>query len=178
LRPLRASDAPEFVRVHEESQEAWAPWTPLGDPDIDLEERFRRELTRGGQGLRAGTHLRLAAFADESLVGFFSLNDIVRGVFESAYASWQVAVSRMGQGYGKDGVLALLDIAFSDAPVGVGLHRVQANVMPANERSLRLASSIGFRREGVAARYLRIAGSWEEHVMHAITREEWRRPER
>jgi [ribosomal protein S5]-alanine N-acetyltransferase len=175
LRPLRASDASEFVRVHDESQAAWEPWTPLGDPDVDLEERFRRELTRAAQGLSVGTHLRLGAFADDELVGLFSLNEIVMGAFESAYASWQVAVSRMGQGYGREGVLALLDIAFTDAPVGVGLHRVQANVMPANGRSLRLASRVGFRREGVAARYLRIAGAWEEHVMHAITREEWLR---
>jgi len=32
---------------------------------------------------------------------------------------------------------------------------------------------VGFRREGIAARYLRIAGRWEDHVMHAVTREEW-----
>ena len=160
--------------MFEESEGAWTPWTPTADPELSISERFGRELERAAQGRETGTHLRLAAFVDDAeLVGLFSLNEIVRGVFESAYASWQVAASRMGQGLGTEGVRALLGIAFDAPPSGLGLHRVQANVMPANAASLRIASRVGFRREGVAARYLKIAGSWEEHVMHALTREEW-----
>jgi len=174
LRALRDADESEFARVFVESEEAWAPWTPTADPELNISERFRRELARAAQGRQTGAYLRLAAFVEgDQLIGLFSLNEIVRGVFESAYASWQVATSRTGQGLGTEGVRALLGIAFDTPPSGLGLHRVQANVMPANGPSLRIASKVGFRREGVAARYLKIAGSWEEHVMHALTREEW-----
>ena len=38
---------------------------------------------------------------------------------------------------------------------------------------MRLARSVGFRREGDALRYLHIAGEWQDHVMFAITVEEW-----
>ena len=39
--------------------------------------------------------------------------------------------------------------------------------------SLRVLEKAGFRREGLAARYLRINGAWEDHILLAITLEEW-----
>jgi ribosomal-protein-alanine N-acetyltransferase len=33
---------------------------------------------------------------------------------------------------------------------------------------------LGFREEGLALRYLRINGVWEDHRIFAVTREEWR----
>lgn len=198
LRALRAEDEAAFVRLVSESVEAWRPWVPAGPPDTTAEDQFRRELDRSVRGARAGTHLRLAAFdrsggiqgsgayardADEDpsetsgseLIGLFALNEIVRGVFQSAYASWQVGASQMGRGLGTEGVRGLLDVAFGADPEGIGLHRVQANIMPSNAASLRIAEKLGFRREGLAARYLKIAGQWEDHVMLALTREEWPR---
>lgn len=173
-----------------ESEDVWRRWVPAGLPHATAEDQFRRELDRSVRGARAGTHLRLAAFersgvgerggADDpsegsgsAMVGLFALNEIVRGVFQSAHASWQVGAGHMGRGLGTEGVRGILDIAFDADPEGLGLHRVQANIMPSNAASLRIAEKLGFRREGLAARYLKIAGQWEDHVMLALTREEW-----
>lgn len=174
LRPLAPGDEGEFVRVFAESREAWAPWVPASHRTMTDVERFRHELARSARGLAAGTHLRLAGFTEQNeLVGFFALNEVVRGVFESSYASWHVAAGRMGQGFGTEGARALVGIAFDSAPDGMGLHRVQANIMPSNAASLRVAEKVGFRKEGMALRYLRIAGVWQDHLMFALTREEW-----
>jgi ribosomal-protein-alanine N-acetyltransferase len=56
----------------------------------------------------------------------------------------------------------------------VGLHRLQAAVMPRNGGSQRVLEKVGYRREGTALRYLCIAGEWEDHVIFAVTSEEWR----
>lgn len=174
LRALVDTDRPAFVRMLEASRESWRPWTPAQEEWVSDDDLFARELRRADAGARAGTHLRLAAFeADGSVVGMFALNEIVWGVLQSAYASWQVSGDRVGRGYGTEGVRALVGLAFADLPAGVGLHRVQANIMPTNAASLRIAEKVGFRREGLAERYLKIAGRWEDHVMHAITAEEW-----
>ncbi|NNL30666.1 MAG: GNAT family N-acetyltransferase [Gemmatimonadetes bacterium] len=176
LRRLTLADQAAFVAMLDESAEAWAPWTPSPPDDLTPADRFRREIERGASGARAGTHLRLGAFAPEGrLIGLFSLNEIVRGVFESAYAGWQVRATDAGRGLGTEGVSALLDIAFAAPPRGLGLHRVQANIMPSNAASLGVARKVGFRREGEALRYLRIAGRWEDHVMFALTADEWPR---
>jgi len=174
LRALTCADEEEFVRTVAESREAWAPWTPAASPTLTAADLYRHELERTERSRAAGTHLRLAAFeAAGRLVGLFALNEIVRGVFQSAYASWQVRTGFEGRGLGTEGAHALVDIAFASPPRGIRLHRVQANVMPANVASVRVAEKVGFRREGVAVRYLRIAGSWADHVMFAVTAEEW-----
>ena len=46
---------------------------------------------------------------------------------------------------------------------------------PPQRPSLRVVERNGFRREGRAARYLRINGVWEDHDIFALTAEEWRR---
>ncbi|HSH76339.1 MAG TPA: GNAT family protein, partial [Longimicrobiales bacterium] len=167
------ADRGEFVRVLEVSRDAWTPWMPSRPSDPSGADAFELELTRARTGREAGTHLRLAAFLeDHRLAGLFSLNEIVRGPFQSGYAGWSVSADQVGRGLGTEGVRALLDIAFTDAPVGLGLHRVQANIIPENGASLRIAEKVGLRREGLALRYLRIAGAWEDHLMFALTREE------
>jgi ribosomal-protein-alanine N-acetyltransferase len=50
---------------------------------------------------------------------------------------------------------------------------VQAGVMPRNAGSLRVLEKVGFRREGLALRYLQINDVWEDHVILAVTAEEW-----
>lgn len=174
LRRLGSDDEAEFVRAVVESADEWRPWSPAAPSNLTPADLFERELERSVTRAKTGTHLRLAAFDEAGrLVGLFSLNEIVRGVFHSAHAGWQVRSGWTGRGLGTEGVRALLDIAFDDPPDGLGLHRVQANIIPGNAASMRLAEKIGFRREGLAERYLRIAGEWQDHAMFALTAEEW-----
>jgi ribosomal-protein-alanine N-acetyltransferase len=60
--------------------------------------------------------------------------------------------------------------AFGD----LGLHRVEANIQPANKRSIAFVRSLGFRHEGLARRYLKIGGRWCDHEHWALLKEEWR----
>lgn len=168
LRELLPQDRAEFLRVHEVSRQHFGPWIDEADPEERLERVFQNIET----GIEGRRHVRFVGeSADSRIAGFFNLNEIVRGVFDSAYASWYVNVEFSGQGYGTEGVRALLDLAFSKSK-GLGLHRVQANVVPENLPSIRLAEKVGFRKEGLAERYLRIAGRWQDHVMYAVTVEE------
>ena len=44
---------------------------------------------------------------------------------------------------------------------------MQANIIPRNLPSIRLAERMGFRLEGLALKYLKIAGEWQDHLMFA-----------
>ena len=56
---------------------------------------------------------------------------------------------------------ATLDLAFGE----LGLHRVQAATLPHNAASQRVLTNNGFALIGVAPRYLRIAGRWQDHLL-------------
>ena len=61
----------------------------------------------------------------------------------------------------------LVEFAFAT----LGLHRVEANIMPRNKPSLRVAEKSGFVFEGTARAYLNINGVWEDHAHMAIINE-------
>ena len=46
----------------------------------------------------------------------------------------------------------------------LGLHRIEANVMPKNKASLRVLEKNQFINEGVSKYYLNINGVWEDHI--------------
>ncbi len=45
------------------------------------------------------------------------------------------------------------------------LNRIMANYMPVNTRSADLLNRLGFSQEGLARKYLKINGVWEDHVL-------------
>jgi ribosomal-protein-alanine N-acetyltransferase len=56
----------------------------------------------------------------------------------------------------------------------LNLHRVMANYMPGNEKSAKLLQRLGFKVEGHARDYLRLAGDWQDHTLTALVNESWR----
>jgi ribosomal-protein-alanine N-acetyltransferase len=68
-----------------------------------------------------------------------------------------------------EALTAVIEHAFTT----MGLHRLEANVMPRNEASKGLLVKLGFHDEGIAKRYLQIQGRWEDHTHMVMLREEW-----
>ena len=66
-----------------------------------------------------------------------------------------------------------LRLALREAFGPLGLHRVEANIQPANLASIALVRSLGFRKEGFSPNYLKIDGEWRDHERWAILREEF-----
>jgi ribosomal-protein-alanine N-acetyltransferase len=56
----------------------------------------------------------------------------------------------------------------------LGLHRVEAAIVPRNKASRRVAEKLGMHEEGTSERFLQIRGVWEDHVRYAMTLEDWK----
>ncbi|MEM8874622.1 MAG: GNAT family protein [Planctomycetota bacterium] len=168
LRPLGVSDRAEFVRVWTDGREHFRPWFPAEHLSMRPDRLFDDWLNRLAATKRDRNGLRYAAFENGGLVGFFHIANIVMGPLRSGYASWNVAADAIGRGIAVEATTALLRHGFAS-----GLHRIQANVIPSNKPSMRLAERLGFRREGLAKKYLQIAGHWQDHVMFAMLAEEF-----
>jgi len=163
------------------SEEAFVRSGMAVEPNTTLDQRFDQALNKTTSALDAQTGYRFQAFLAHDqpgagrMIGGAALNNITRGVFQNADMGWGIRTDSEGQGYALEMCTALLDFAFAQVPTGLGLHRVQANVRPENDRSLKLAARLGFRREGLALKMLHIEGDWRDHVMHAKLAEEHHR---
>jgi len=107
---------------------------------------------------------------DERLVGRVALANIVRASWQNATLGYFIGQHFSGRGLATQAVRLTLQVAFDN----LSLHRVQAAAMPRNSASIRVLEKTGFVREGLARRYLEINGIWEDHLLYAVTVEEWR----
>jgi ribosomal-protein-alanine N-acetyltransferase len=173
LRPPRKTDTGALQHFLQRNAAHLRPWSPAPAPGQDptTVANLRDLIT---QQREAWTEDRGYAFLIETaaqgeLIGRVNLNQVVRGVFQNAYLGYLIAEHVQGQGLMTEAVRMAVGFAFTT----LGLHRVQAAVMPHNGPSRRVLAKADFREEGVARGYLQIAGRWEDHILHAITREEW-----
>jgi len=93
-----------------------------------------------------------------------NVSEIVRGAFQSAYLGYYAFEPFAGTGLMRAGLAKVIAHAFTT----MKLHRLEANIQPANTRSIRFAKSLGFRREGLSPRYLKVGGRWRDHERWAI----------
>ncbi len=139
------------------------PWTcPPSD-----EAGFRDLLSRSrGEDFRSLVGWRND---DGALAGVVNLSQIVRGNFQSCYMGFYANAATAGQGLMTETVGLTLEYAFESE----GLHRIEANVQPANVASLALVRRLGFRHEGFSPRYLHVDAQWRDHDRFAMTVEDW-----
>ena len=173
LRPPRTGDVVEIrrlIRASHEHLKAWNPAPPPGEDPSSITEVSKTVLRQRRDWKRGSGFVLMVAERErpERFVGKIALNGILRGAMYGAYLGYWMAADQQGKGYVTEAIAAALDFGFGPA----GLHRIQAAIMPRNDRSLRVIEKLGFRREGYAERYLQIAGKWEDHIIFARTREE------
>ncbi|GAU76335.1 GNAT family N-acetyltransferase [Fusibacter sp. 3D3] len=104
----------------------------------------------------------------EKPIGTIALTNIIRGVFKSCFLGYKMDADEINKGYMTEAIKAVVKIAFSS----MKLHRIEANVMPRNVRSIRVVQKCGFVNEGLAKQYLKINGVWEDHYHMVILNED------
>lgn len=156
-----AGDADEFIEEVQGSRELHHPWI---DPP-NTNERFAVYLGRARRDDHAAFLIRHLSCG--GLVGFVNVNNIVLGALRSGYLGYAVFASHSGRGLMSEGLLAVTETAFGS----MGLHRVEANIQPANYRSIELVRGLGFEKEGFSRRYLWVDGDWRDHERWALLNE-------
>jgi [ribosomal protein S5]-alanine N-acetyltransferase len=174
LRRLRLEDEAEYLDMRRRSEAFLAPWSPAPPVNADpYSSQSFVEVYKSDDGLNRVCGL-LVAQDDGRLVGVINANSIVRGVFQNAFLGYWLAAGETGQGYMGEGLALMLDFVLrAESAGGLGLHRVEANIMPHNAASKAVVQRLGFRLEGLSPGYLKIAGSWQTHERWALLAEEW-----
>ena len=183
-RPLRAdgervwvasateADIDPYIRATIQSSRRLREWNPVDPYGLP-------SLLRAASGYHRTLmiHARRAE-GDHDLVGKVNVTNIVRGRALGGTLGYDAFDPYAGRGLFAEGLRLVVDLAFAAEPQGMGLHRLEANVQPANVRSAAVLRGIGFRREGFSPAYLLMptlsgADEWRDHDRYAVTRLEW-----
>lgn len=162
LKVLTLEDVPQLtdlVRAQAEHLRPWEPARPAHYYSIDKQTQYAATAIDAYQ---QESSVPFLIWSDEDeLLGRVTLSGITRGALLSCAIGYWVRDDRADRGHATQAVAQAVDYAFST----LKLHRVQAETLPENVASQRVLARNGFRLFGVAPDYLRINGSWRDHLM-------------
>lgn len=172
LRPYRKGDYAAWQRAWSSLAPARNEWDSGPRSAAALTKAtFLRILAQQKKSRDGEVALVLGVFERKSgdLVGFTTVEHVVRGRIQSASIGYEVMNTHWGRGFGTEMARGLVAAALRD----LELHRVEALINPRNRRSIAVAKKAGMRREGVRKKFHRGAdGAWRDMVVFAVTEED------
>jgi ribosomal-protein-alanine N-acetyltransferase len=166
LREPQMSDFPEWAGLRGQSRPFLEPWEPRWTRDELEKHTFRQRIRYSTRDARndLGYAFFLFRTHDNALLGGLTLSNVRRGISQSCSLGYWVGASYARQGYMTKGVKAAVGFVFE----ALRLHRLEAACLPENAASAGLLTKIGFQYEGLARRYLKINGVWQDHWLFAL----------
>jgi RimJ/RimL family protein N-acetyltransferase len=168
LRSITADDVDDFFEIYSDP-EVMLYWStpPLPDRDAAAEQVAeigklfeRREMLKWGIALRT----------DNKLIGSVTLfhPDFTHRRVELGYA---LGRDYWGQGYMKETLIAIIDFAFSV----LNMHRLEADVDPRNEASIKALERMGFLREGYLRERWHVNNEIQDAYFYGLLKPDWTR---
>jgi len=161
LRLLARDDAGLLASAYVKNRDHLSPWDPERSEGFFTTPWQEGITAQQLAGHGAGASLPLVLATEGAIVGRITLSGIVRGAFESASLGYWIDQDFTGRQLASAAVDRVVDIARDD----LGLHRLQAETLLHNPASQRVLQKAGFECIGLASRYLRIAGEWQDHKL-------------
>jgi ribosomal-protein-alanine N-acetyltransferase len=170
LRYPTMGDYAAWAELRAVSRHHLTVWEPQWARDELTRSAYRRRLRQYQRELRddQGYALFILRASDAILLGGLSISNVRRGVAQAASVGYWIGEPHAGGGHMTDALRAVLPFAFG----ALGLNRLEAACQPNNAPSRRVLEKVGFRREGMARRYLKINGVWQDHDLYALLHDE------
>lgn len=170
LRPPLQSDYSAWAALRATSRMHLVPFEPQWSHDELSRPSFRQRLRRYQSDLKDDLGYALFIFreVDGELLGGVTLSNVRRGVTQAAALGYWIGAPHAHRGHMRATLSVLLPYAFD----GLRLHRIEAACLPHNQASIHVLEGAGFRHEGLARSYLKINGSWQDHVLYALVDED------
>ncbi|MFC7440769.1 GNAT family N-acetyltransferase [Laceyella putida] len=171
IRRLELQDAEALFDLRTANRRYLEPFEPRFPESHFTLAGQREAIERGLEMWEKDQGYPFGIFLNETghLIGRVILSNVVRGAWQNCTLGYFIAEGQQGKGYMTEAVTLAVRFAFDH----VDLHRVQAAVIPRNQRSSRVLQKVGFRYEGLSKYYLFINQVWEDHHIYALTREDW-----
>lgn len=173
LKTPQLSDYAAWRQLRHQSRSFLIPFEPRwSEADLNLRS-FTARVRRNRREALEGTEYALFIFQSEkgrqTLVGGMTLSNVRRRAFQNVTLGYWMGADYAGKGIMTRAVALVLPFVFDT----LDLHRVEAACLPDNAASRRVLVSNGFCEIGIAEHYLQINGEWRDHMLFALTHEQY-----
>jgi ribosomal-protein-alanine N-acetyltransferase len=165
LRPPVGADYAAWAELRAMSRAHLVPWEPLWAADELSRASFKVRLRYYAREAREDLGYAYLVFrtGDDCLLGGLTLSNVRRGVSQTASLGYWMGLPHIRRGHMKAAVEAIVVHAFDV----LRLHRIEAACLPTNQASVGVLEACGFTREGLARSFLKINGTWQDHLLYA-----------
>jgi [ribosomal protein S5]-alanine N-acetyltransferase len=165
LRQPSIDDYERWSALRHGSRAFLEPWEPAWAQDELSRGAYRRRIKRYLDEIERDESYPYFLFLRESgaLAGGITIGNVRRGVAQTGSIGYWMGEPFAGKGLMKEALEAVVSVSFG----ALQLNRLEAACVPENDRSRLLLLHSGFRQEGHARSYLKIAGQWRDHLLFA-----------
>jgi ribosomal-protein-alanine N-acetyltransferase len=167
LRIVRHRDVKTIERLVLSNREWLRPWeatNPHGPTSFDFKAQIRSLL----RALENNDGIPFVIVYKDEIVGQLNVANILHGSVSSCVIGYWISPELAGLGITPTAVALAMDYMFKV----VGLHRVEIDIRPENEASIRVVEKLGLRYEGLKEKYIHINNDWRDHYVFALTSDE------
>jgi ribosomal-protein-alanine N-acetyltransferase len=166
LRPPKRRDALKWQKLRMSSKSFLVPWEPSWDASSCTRRAYLRYFKNSNYLANMDRAYSFLIFKtdDKTLLGGINIGNVRRGVSQSASLGYWIGEKHSRNGYMKEALKLLIPSLFID----LRLNRIEAATLEENIASKNLLKKIGFKKEGVLRKYLKINGTWRDHILYGL----------
>ena len=166
LRPPKRRDALKWQKLRMSSKSFLVPWEPSWDASSCTRRAYLRYFKNSNYLANMDRAYSFLIFKtdDKTLLGGINVGNVRRGVAQSASLGYWIGEKYSRNGYMKEALKLLIPSLFVD----LRLNRLEAATLEENIASKNLLKKIGFKKEGILRKYLKINGAWRDHILYGL----------
>ncbi len=171
IRPPILADYEQWALVRGKNRDVLMPFEPKWPQNALSKEFFERRvevLKSHAMSDKSYSYL-IFDIAGDDLVGGININHVCRGAAQYASLGYWLDKNAQGKGYMTMAGLSVLNHAFSY----LGLDRMNAAILPHNDKSKNLLVRLGFTQEGFAKNYIQINGRRQDHILFGMNKDDF-----
>ena len=163
LKPNKADLVHEYYL---RNKERLAPFEPLRSDSFYHLNSCEKRLEKSFSCFQNGQAVNFVAITKDHkyMLGMCNFTGIAMGPFMACYLGFSIDKDFEGKGLMAEILRTGIEHMFAERK----LHRIMANYLPENSRSKNLLEKLGFKKEGYARSYLKIAGIWQDHILNSL----------
>jgi ribosomal-protein-alanine N-acetyltransferase len=173
LKASERKDAEKVVDYYYRNKEFFKEWDPPQNGYLYAVKYQKKTMISNQILMKRGELIRFWIYKKDDLnriIGTIALNNVVRGVFQSAFLGYKLDKDEICKGYTTEALEALIKFAFGS----FNLHRIEANIISNNLASIAVVKKAGFIKEGSSKNYLWINDGWKDHDHYVLINDKWK----